>query len=79
MGHDLGYFGVSGINSVIGSLCTKEIVELHLWGELLPNTLDDRSSKEHIPQFFVIICGDSVLEDFHALILKKFVDFSCLI
>lgn len=73
MSHDFGDLGVSGVNTVIGSIFTEEILESHLRGKLLPNFHNDRGSKELIPQIFVVICGDSILEDLHSFFLQKLV------
>ena len=54
----------------------EEVLEGHRWCKLFPDGPDDGSIEELISQLLIVVSGDRVLVDFHALLAEQSVDVS---
>ena len=52
----------------------EEVLEVHRRRKFSPDGPDDGSVEELISQLLIVVRGDRVLVDLHALLAEKFVD-----
>ena len=78
LAHDLGNLRICGRDAVIGGRLTsfEEVLETHRGRELFPDGPDDGSIEELISQLLIVVSGDGVLVDLHALLPENSVDIS---
>ena len=76
--HDLGDLRICRCDAVISGRLTsfEEVLEAHRGRELFPDGPDDWSIEELVSQLLIVVSGDRVLEDFHALLAEQSVDVS---